>query len=178
LHGDNPTRTDYVLTYGVAVIGAIFAVALGGRSWTLIQQIVVFVIAVDVLGGVVANVTRSTSTWYHTRPRWIGIVFILLHIVQPVVLILAVDQGNWLYAFGLYVYMVISAFIVEALPGKDVQLPTAYGLVTLGILLFSQLITTIPLLSWFAPAYLIKLVAAHTIDHYDVKEANKSLQTH
>lgn len=174
-HGENPTRADYLITYGVALLGAAFAVLLGGSGWRLIQQIVVFVVAADVLGGVVANATRSTNTWYHQQPRWVGAVFILLHIIQPVVLVLVVDLNNWQYAIGLYVYMVISAFIVEALPGKDIQLPAAFGLTGIGIVIFTGIITTIPLLGWFAPAYLIKLVTAHAVDHYGVQQRDKAI---
>ncbi len=168
-HGESPTRTDYVLTYGVAILGAVAAVLLGGGGWTLIQQVVVFVIAVDILGGVVANVTRSTNTWYHQRSRRLGVIFILLHIIQPVVLMLAIDPGNWWYALGIFAYMVVSVFIVEALAGQDSQRPAAYGLVMIGIMIFTGVITTIPLLNWFAPAYLLKLVAGHAVDHYGVK---------
>jgi hypothetical protein len=133
-HGDNPTTFDYIVTYGTAVIGALLIV-FTAANLTLLQQIILFLIALDILGGVVANVTRSTNVWYRQQSRRVGLIFIVLHIIQPVVLIALLDSGNWTYAIGIYVYMLISTLLVERL-NPEQQKPTAYALTMLGILLF------------------------------------------
>lgn len=86
LHGEQSTLADVVVTHVVAYMITALIGWLAWRDGLAGWQVAVLaVLAVDIAGGVVANVTAGTDQYYGARPR-LRKVFLGLHVVQPLVL--------------------------------------------------------------------------------------------
>ncbi|MFN7685390.1 MAG: hypothetical protein ACK5QT_08270, partial [Oligoflexia bacterium] len=83
----------------------------------IITQFIVFAIALDLGGGVVANATRSTNDWYCSGPLWLRFVFLALHLTQPVLMALTVNLP-WMTVGYLYLYQLCAGSVVIANRGS------------------------------------------------------------
>jgi hypothetical protein len=159
LHGEAPRVVDLLAVYLAALIGAASVLLLGALadpSAALWRRALVALVALDVVGGAVATFTTSTASYYSGRPG-LRRVFIGLHVLHPGVLAALYPASAALIALtGLYT--VAAAFAVDALPGAEDRRLAAAVLVAVGVTLFSVMGVPSPLLSWFAPVFLVKLV--------------------
>ncbi len=94
IHGKNPTALDLWLTYAAGTIGGVVGVVLAYTSGIdLWKALLVGLLFFDIAGGVVANFTVSTRTYYG-RSRRRRILFLCLHVLQP--LLMALILGDYL----------------------------------------------------------------------------------
>jgi len=173
-HGENAKQSELNLTYLVGTIAGIIVVAQSLSSGTiesLVQIVVLFLVAMDVVSGVIANSTRSTNTWYHQRAFHWQFLFLVVHIVHPLLAVLVLDPGNWLYLGGVYLYMLIAGSIVLRLASGDWQRPVAVALFVLGVIISVYWLNPAPAMAWFAPLYFAKLIICFSVDYYGVRHA-------
>lgn len=166
IHGRSPTRTDLLLVH---VSGLGFATALllaFGSRLSLLQALVLFELAWDMTGGIVANATRSTNDFYQSQPGWVRVVFVTIHFVQPLLVIWIFPQANPFSLAGLYFFMLLSALAVLYFKTPTIQKPLAMALLAAGFLLSGLLPIGEVVLAWFAPLYLTKLIYSFSVDHY------------
>lgn len=87
LHGTHSTRRDLALVqgcaWGVTALVAALALAQGLPPWAVA---LLALLAVDIAGGVVSNVTPGTNAHYNASRR-ARIVFLALHVLQPAALV-------------------------------------------------------------------------------------------
>lgn len=163
LFGVNPVRTDLLLILLTAGIGAA-AVLMQAETRSTLEQIVLLILTLDVLGGVVANMTRATNDWYTSHPPILSYLFLVVHALQPLLVVLILG-AEWSFFAFLYGYSLLAgSWIIHqrTVPSHRVQ---AAALMTIGMILYSAQIRPPPDLIWFGYAYLFKLVYAFAVDH-------------
>ncbi len=96
LHGERAAPFDVALVYGV---GAAFGILALVFAWSRVadftwwKALLLFLVAADVSGGVVACFTPGTDRYYACRAglRWL---FIFGHVVEPALLFILFDGGR------------------------------------------------------------------------------------
>ncbi|MFW9996123.1 MAG: hypothetical protein ACFFD4_29045 [Candidatus Odinarchaeota archaeon] len=179
--GPDTNKKELTLILVTALAGGVLAVILptltGVEWWNIFQYIVVLVLSLDVLGGVVTNVSNSAKRWYHRpgQPTRNFYKFILPHL-HPVLLgmlFLPLEDGL-LYGFGAYFFLILSATIILQVP-VYYQRMTAFVLYTVSIYLTMYLFPVIPALEWFLPVFYLKLLLGHLVreEPYVIKPASR-----
>jgi hypothetical protein len=167
LYGVRPTRAELILTNLTAIVTGMAAIFMlpAREDIGIMTQCIVFAIALDLGGGVVANATRSTNDWYCSGPLWLRFVFLALHLTQPLLMALTATLP-WMTVGYLYLYQFCAGSVVIANRGRGFQMPLAAALLTLGLLLYITFFLPEPGVVWFGVLYLIKLVMMFSVDHY------------
>ncbi len=158
LVGDSPRTADLLLAALVSLsagllltIGSPFVSA----RFSLVQQILVFSLAADVFGGIVASHTESTSRWYAERPRWRA-VFLAVHVVQPLLILLVGGAGLWFFLWT-WLSAVIGAGLVSEF-GRRRAVTFAAAWVALSVAFYATWVPQPPGWAWFGYAFPVKLV--------------------
>ncbi len=167
LYGVRPTRAELILTNSTAIVTGMAAIFMlpDREDIGVITQFIVFAIALDLGGGVVANATRSTNDWYCSGPLWLRFIFLALHLIQPLLMALTVHLP-WMTVGYLYLYQFCAGSVVIANRRSGFQIPLAAALLTLGLLLYITFFLPEPGVVWFGVLYLIKLVMMFSVDHH------------
>ncbi len=167
LYGVRPTRAELILTNSTAIVTGMAAIFMlpDREDIGVITQFIVFAIALDLGGGVVANATRSTNDWYCSGPLWLRVIFLALHLIQPLLMALTVHLP-WMTVGYLYLYQFCAGSVVIANRRSGFQIPLAAALLTLGLLLYFTFFLPEPGVLWFGVLYLIKLVMMFSVDHH------------
>ncbi|UTR15432.1 hypothetical protein MM221_02220 [Salipaludibacillus sp. LMS25] len=148
------------------VVGVVTRDYLVELTWY--QKILIFLLYIDIAGGIVANFTFGTDTYYQTRPlgRW---VFIAIHI-QPV-LCAWVLGGSMTIAFGIWCYTIACATVANVLRAMPFQRVLAGALLTLGligIVSISHMVGNMLVIIYMM--YMIKVIYSFSV-HYHSAEA-------
>ena len=140
-------------------------------DWSWWQYAIALLLALDVLGGVVANSLNSCKRFYHspiqheetgfTALAKNHFAFTLLHI-HPILIGLVFGNMNLAYGIIWYVVMVIVSAGVQKLP-LYLQRPAAMGVIMLAILINYYVIPPITGFEWFIPALFLKIVYGHIV---------------
>lgn len=158
---------ENLLVIGYGIVGGImaaWALALQGANIWLVA--LGAVIALDVIGGAVCNVTETTKRWYH-RP---GVTiaeqasFISLHILHIAIVAWAFrgEGFDTLYALTLSACLLVAMATVLATP-KRLKLPVAVTFYLIAIGMVLCWLGATPGLEWFVPALFVKLLIGHLV---------------
>lgn len=145
LLGNEPRFFDVVATIGVAAATGLVAFLWSGSAW-------LGLVAADVGGGVIANATESTSGWYAARPRWVHVLFVVLHFAH-VALGALWGGGSLFWVAGLFCATSVGVAVVRLVPSQ-MAMTVALAAVVLG----ASLLTPLPAFPPFAALFLLKLV--------------------
>lgn len=140
-------------------------------NWAWWQAGLAALLALDVLGGVVANSLNSCKRFYHSalKPEETGftalaknhLVFSMLHI-HPILIGLLFGNLNWGYGLPWYAALVLSTLLVMSAP-LYLKRPIAMGLITAAVLLNYYFIVPVPGFDWLMPAIFLKIVYGHNV---------------
>lgn len=162
IHGKNPTVGGLLTTYvaGVvsAVIGVVGAYSMGFEVWRIILIGLLFF---DVGGGVIANFTHSTRMYYQ-KPARRRVVFLCLHLIQPVLLAVALG-GFWELGVFVAVYAVTASLIINAVHDSRIQRNIAGVLVFMGFLLLGCFNMPSMIIYLFGVLFMVKLLIGFSI---------------
>ena len=164
IHGETATLFDVLLVYVVGIVFGLLALLF---AFTRVEALPVwkaallFVLAADVSGGVVAGFTAGTDAYYGSRP---GLLwgFIFMHFIEPGLLFLLFD-GKVAYWIFLYAFTVAAASLVTIIPGRARQQGAATALVVIGIVILLPIGLSTPFLAWFGPVYMLKLILGFAV---------------
>jgi hypothetical protein len=139
LHGEHITKSDLLITYVAAssLLALIFGFGFPTGISTM-KVVCLCLIILDFSGGVIANLSASTSAFYARKPR-LRKFFILAHLIQPVFLIWIFQQEIETIALTVLYTLVISR-VVCSLSSLNMQR---------GLAMFFFLLGTITLLLKF-----------------------------
>lgn len=149
------------LLMAVAFVGAAI---INEWGWSLLQLAIAALLMLDMVGGVITNATSAAKRWYHRagQGRVQHGLFIALHIVQPALVVLFFDPGNWTFAIGSFGYLVLASALILFAP-LYLQRPLAASLLVGGFFL-SLYILPVPLhFEWFLPVFYTKLLISHLL---------------
>ncbi|MEM9901610.1 MAG: hypothetical protein AAF865_09690 [Pseudomonadota bacterium] len=165
--GPGMTKGETLLLLGSMVVsGSLVAFHLHvlGLTWPLVA--LGALIAADVIGGAVCNMTETTKRWYHRseqRPRdHLG--FIAVHVIRIIVVAWAFrgDGFDLIYAMSISSWLIASAVIVLYAPAAlRSPLATLLFAVALGLSLYA--LGPTPGLEWFVPVLFVKLLIGHAV---------------
>lgn len=161
LHGERPTVREIFFVHAAGLGSA--ALAFGLIEGALLRRALAALLAWDVVGGVIANHTVSTSTWYRAQPASARYLFLVLHVAQPL-LLGWIDHRPSGWGIALWATTLVVALIVENTK-RAWQWPVGlFGSVAVCLTLWSVYKPS-PLALWFAPAYALKVAAGFAADH-------------
>jgi hypothetical protein len=139
--------------------------------WTWWQYILAGLMALDVLGGVVANSLNTCKRFYHTprRPDEMGstafaknhIAFTVLH-VYPLIAGLFFGKIDLVYGLVWYAVLLLSSIVVLQTP-LYLRRPLSLGIIMTVILINLYLIRPVPGFEWLIPALFLKIVYGHVV---------------
>ena len=154
---------------GTGVLG--WVVWTHSIPWAWWQFVVAALLALDVLGGVVANALNSCKRFYHSpvKPEETGlnglvknhIVFTAFHIHTVIVGVLF---GGLNLGYGLFWYFALlaSSVFVLMLP-LYLRRPVAMGIIMLALLVNLYVIRSVIGFEWLVPALFLKIVYGHLV---------------
>lgn len=148
----------FILAAGAIVTILICYLAYGTMVYW--QLILLAILAIDIAGGVVSNMSQGTSAYYARRPalRWI---FIIIHFLQPLFMWLLFPQELY-NIVGISLATLTATAIINLIPSAEVQRMVA---VFLMVLLFMYLLSlALPMvLHILLMLFIIKLVVAFAV---------------
>ena len=162
LHGESTTLFELIITYAMG-IGMAIAMYLFTYSLTLSigKRLILVLLTIDIAGGVMANFTFSTKTYYMQRSK-LGRLYLPLHMVQPLVLSY-VFSSDLRQIIGISLYAILSAWLVRLIKSILVQRMAALMLYTMGILFLHWLSLSIAALSVLFSWFMLKLIVGFAL---------------
>jgi hypothetical protein len=162
--GENPTWGDICFIFGTAFLatGLLIAGFIDElRQLSLWQNILFVFISFDIIGGAVANFAVSTDRYYtqNKKKRW---MFFAEHCIHFTLFYVAIG-GNYWYWILIFSYTMISGAVVNLISETRVQEIVASAFVTIGCILFYSFNLLIPLMSWFPPVLMIKIIMGFAV---------------
>ena len=140
-------------------------------DWSWWQYAIALLLALDVLGGVVANSLNSCKRFYHSpiQPEEIGFtalaknhfIFTALHI-HPLIIGLIFGNINLTYGAMWYFILVTFSGNILRLP-LYLHRPAAMGIIMLAILVNYYVLPPVAGFEWFIPALFLKIVYGHIV---------------
>lgn len=165
LHGEHSTAADIAYTHvtgwGITALLFWLGIAAGYPLWF---NLVLAVLAIDIAGGVISNVTRGTNDYYNARPRK-RIVFLQLHIIQPAVLMLLFPSDILLISITSAATLA-TAFAINASGARNSMKAPAIALTTLAATLLVLIPAEFAGLSIILILYVMKVGLAFPVDWY------------
>jgi hypothetical protein len=172
--GTGATAAEQSLVWAFGLIGTgILGYAAWTRSipWTWWQYLIAGLLALDVLGGVVANALNSCKRFYHSplQPEETGftalaknhLAFTSFH-VHPLLVGLFFGNLNWGYGLFWYAALILCSVLILRSP-LYLQRPLALGSIMIAILLNMYIIPPVLGFEWLVPALFLKIVYGHLV---------------
>ncbi|MGP4039235.1 hypothetical protein ACTWP4_04900 [Gracilibacillus sp. D59] len=149
-----------------------FFVPIISEHTSLLQKIIIILLAWDDLGGIMANMTRSTNN-YHLSNARVRLVFYSLHILQPFIIFLSFDLSVSVFLYTWLYPVLASILIVEFIKEDDKKLWSGI-LWVIGIITYMYVIQVPIYLMWFGITFFTKLILSYSVNHYPVQRSGKS----
>jgi len=174
VHGNNPKPLDFIIVHILPFIIALIYKSLNKEAFsnlTTIQLFFYFAFVWELIGGIAANLTKSTKFFWQQQSIKKRLIFLFIHAIHPIIwfLIFKVDIRFGIFYF---IFMLLSTIVLLKVSDKL-------------LLLFSSLFTFVGILicykvendfnpfpfglEWIPIAYFIKLIFAFSIKYKTVK---------
>ncbi|RKD69677.1 hypothetical protein ATL39_3103 [Sinobaca qinghaiensis] len=163
LFGKETTKPEAAFILLSSIIIPVLLLSYTYEEWlhlSVLKIILLVVLAVDLSGGVTANVTKSTNDYYQAAKR-AGFIFIAVHI-QP--LILGWLLGNFLLGLGVWIGSAITALIILNLD-KHIQRTAGMSAALCGITFVMLVPNALVILKGLLALYIFKLVFSFAVNH-------------
>ncbi|MBD1937722.1 hypothetical protein [Microcoleus sp. FACHB-68] len=143
-----------------AVTVPLYAV-INELGWNAVQLIIAAIIAFDLVGGAIINVTQTTKNWHHKPEHGFKyhFLFIAFHL-HPAVIAWLYIGGDWAYFLLAYSYLIIAATIILLSP-LPLQRAESILLYMGCIVLHNYVLARVPGMEWFLPIYFLKLLVCY-----------------
>lgn len=130
----------------------------------LLNQSILMLLAIDITGGVIANLTYGTDQYYSTRKK-ARLLFIGIHI-QPMLIFLFANLPLWI-GFVLWLYTIFCALVLEHLKNHPSQKVFAGFDLFIGIvILFTFQKSLTPFVIFLMLMFLFKVLYSFSVNHY------------
>ena len=162
LHGEKTKLSNIIITYSSGIIVSIITIIINlNLNLPLWKYILLFIIFIDITGGVVANLSSSTNQYYKDRNK-LRIIFLLLHIIQPALMLLVFPK-NYQYLLFIYLFTLGSSFILFKIKSSELQQNIAALFLVVGITISFLIKLNIFTLYLFGILYMIKLILGFSV---------------
>lgn len=166
LFGTQQNRCELVLILLFTITSTLLAAWLTAPYWqtlTWYQNLVLWLLFLDISGGVVANLSEGTNNYYNARPkaRWL---FIAIHI-QPLILAFVMESPIYV-ALAVWLYTLISASIINSLRTMVYHRLLAGALLAMAIIGYVLSGVSLPMpITLIYILYMIKVIYSFSVDH-------------
>lgn len=156
VHGAEPDVPLLASAYGVTLLLAVLCLDVTRPIGIVVLQAV---LGLDLIGGVLFNLTDSTKRFWQSRPRAVRLAFLAGHVVQPLLLgfFLTGDPAPALALFG---YVFLAGSVLDVAPGQWNRIGCVASCL-LGIVAFRGSFPAGH--EWFLFAYTAKLLISFSI---------------
>jgi hypothetical protein len=166
LFGEETTRLDLLSIITASVLGTLLVFWLDFTHLIELSipiLVIVLLLMADILGGVVANMTKGTQLYYKERPTFRQI-FILIHI-QPIIFALLI-KSFVIESIFLYLYVVLAATLINAIR----HLPQHKGVAAFMFMMGALLLILIgmnmpPYVLIFFLFFMMKIILSFSVSH-------------
>jgi hypothetical protein len=166
LFGTQQNRSELVLIILFTITSTLLVAWLTASYWqtlTWYQNLVLWLLFLDISGGVVANLSEGTNNYYNARPkaRWL---FIAIHI-QPLLLAIVLESPIQI-ALAVWLYTLISASIINHLRAMVYHRLLAGALLATAIIIYVLNGVTLPIpITLIYILYMMKVIYSFSVDH-------------
>jgi hypothetical protein len=115
LFGEETTRLDLLAILSAAFLGTGLVLWFDFEHLRMLSipvLMIILVLLADILGGVVANLTKGTASYYKERES-LRQIFIFIH-VQPILFALLI-QNHVIESIFIYLYVALSATMINSI---------------------------------------------------------------
>jgi diacylglycerol kinase len=163
--GPGATRSEIFLQTCIPVVAAVAALWYVNTltlNWSLLQQCICAVIAIDTVGGIITNATSTAKRWYHRSGQSVKdhLSFILLHFIQLFLVSWLYLSMDWSWVAISGGYLIIAAVIILNTE-LYLQRPVAMILYAIALVLSLYVFKHPVGLEWFLPLFYTKLLVSH-----------------
>lgn len=154
---------------GVALLTGVFGAAAicwyansARLEWNDLQYAVAAVIAFDIFGGAVANLTISAKRWFHRagQGRWQILAFVAVHLLHFLLVAWLFRHSDWRFLIAFYGLLIVGTTVV-LMTASHLQAPVAMAIVCIAVAVANFCFSATPGFEWFVPLIFIKLVLGH-----------------
>lgn len=166
LFGTQQNRSELILILLFTIFSTLGVAWFTVSYWQTLawyQNLVLWLLFLDISGGVVANLSEGTNNYYNARPkaRWL---FIAIHI-QPLLLAFVLESPIYV-ALAVWLYTLISASIVNHLRAMAYHRLLAGALFALAIIGYVLSGVSLPIpITLIYILYMIKVIYSFSVDH-------------
>ena len=166
LFGTQQNRSELVIILLFTIISSVLVAWFTAPFWLTLawyQRVVLWLLFLDISGGVVANLSEGTNNYYTARPkaRWL---FIAIHI-QPLLLAVVLESPIYV-ALAVWFYTVICASIINRLRALAFHRILAGALYASAIIGFVLSGVTLPIaITLIYLLYMMKVIYSFAVDH-------------
>ena len=162
IHGEKTTLLNFILTYLVGIsIGLIVILSLRNNELPIWKIILVFIVYIDVAGGVISNLSSSTNQYYQKR-KILNLLFPILHVIQPLIM-LFVFPKDYKYLIFIAVYTISFSYILKLLRKAEDQQSIASVAVIFGTVISLLIPVQIQVIYSFGLLFMIKIVLGFSV---------------
>jgi hypothetical protein len=134
------------------------------KTLPIFNQSILFILTLDISGGVIANLTYGTDRFY-SKSKKARKIFIAIHI-QPLLIFLLAKSPLWI-AFILWAYTIFCALILEVLKDHPSQKVFAgFDFMIATIILFAFESSLSPFVFFLMLLFLFKVLYSFSVNHY------------
>lgn len=164
LFGKETTRLDLALVLLASIGGTGLVLWLDQEHLFLLSLpvlIIILILFADIFGGVVANMTKGTSLYYHER-KTLRQIFIIIHI-QPIIFAFLI-QSYIIESLFIYIYVLLSSTLVNAIRHHHQHQAVAMLMFMMGALIL-MLSPMPPYVIIFMVFFMMKMIISFACSH-------------
>ncbi|WP_291328169.1 hypothetical protein [Desulfovibrio sp. UCD-KL4C] len=167
LIGPGATPAEKKLQLYIPPLAGLFVVVqnyISQFDWSITQQLIAFLIAFDIAGGVITNSTSSAKRWFHREGQGFKehMSFVLLHFSQIALVNIFFMKFSliWIGAVGGFLLLACALILQTPLYLRRTVALMFYAIsVLLSLYVFASPVH----LEWFLPLLYLKLLVSHIL---------------
>lgn len=165
--GPGATRAEKNIQLFLPFLSSAGVVAVGFYSefdWSVVQYVIIALLAGDMVGGVVTNATSAAKRWVFREGEGFRehITFVAIHLVQIVIFSWVFQGLDLIWIAGVYGLLMTSSVIILKAP-LYMQRPVAASLYMVALLSSLYIFDAPAHLEWFLPILFYKLLISHLL---------------
>ena len=162
LHGESPTIFSLFMTYFTGLIaGLLVMMCISNSGMPIWKKLILFILYLDIAGGVVANFSSSTNRYYEKHVK-LRLYFVFLHFLHPLLFILLFPDSVYYFSY-IGLFTIIACMILYQVENIEIQQAFASFLLVTGVLISFFFNLPLKVLYSFAPLFMTKLIIGFSV---------------
>lgn len=177
LIGPGATTAEQNLQLYIPFLATVVIVGIGlynNYEWTIGQYIVASFFALDMVGGVITNLTSTAKRWNFRAGNGLKshLFFVSIHIIQLTLASYFFLDFDLVWIGVIYGFLMVASFIILISP-LYLQRPVSGIMYCIALSLSLYLFESPTHLEWFLPLFFFKLLISHVVQEEPYRPANE-----